>query len=142
MAEQFDNFIALAKRLIAKSGRDVTLLQETSTPADATKPWRVTASTATAPLTGVKAVFIDYEDRYIGSRANPDSAGGQAREFELIRRGDKKCLIAADDAVIQQVSILDYSLIVDGGVQWVVINIKPLQPGIHIIMYEIQVRKL
>lgn len=138
---QFDNFITLAKRLIAKNGRDVNLLQETATIPDSTKPWRVATSTAVDPLNGVKAVFLEYSEYLLGQQKDPDSSD-QGTERDTIKRGDKVCLIASDDEQIQKADIRHYDRIEDGGETWVIVNMKPLQPGEQIIMYEIQVRKL
>jgi len=125
---QFDNFIDLAKKLINKNGRPINLLQETKTTPDATKPWRAVNVKSTLPLNGVKAVFIDYSINEIG--------GG------LIKRGDKKCLIASDDVAIQKADIRNYDLVIDGAEEWVIKNMTVLRPGDQVLMYTLQLRLL
>lgn len=124
----FSDFIADAKELIAEEGRLVELRQEVQTAPDPLRPWRVISDISIAPLIDVKSVFINYESKEI--------------DGELVKRGDKKCLIASDDAVIQKADIRHYSLIIDRGEEWVIWHMNILDPGDEVIMYTLQLRKL
>ena len=92
------------------------------------KPWRKASLTSVLPLIGVKAFFFNYALKEI--------------DGEVIKHGDKKCLIAADDAVVQKADIRHYDLVIDGSEEWVIKNIIPLRPGEQTLVYEMQLRRV
>lgn len=125
MAE-YDSAIALAKRLIAKKGTEVTL--RTFAPGalpDANEPWRAGTNTPTNQT--VKAVFLDYEQKYI--------------DGSTIRMGDQRVFMPAADTSEVAIAPEVDSLIIRGSETWKVVKPKPLNPGNQLVMFEIQVRQ-
>lgn len=125
MAE-YDSAIALAKRLIAKKGQDVTLRGFTAgaTP-DPTKPWK--PGTNTPVNQTVKAVFLDYEQKYI------DGA--------MIQTGDQKVYMPSSDTSEVAITPEEEGLVIRGAETWKIVRIKPLNPNGQSIMFELQVRQ-
>ena len=132
MALDYANFRNLADRLIGENGRPLTIVREDQgNPADPTKPWRGStgASTVSTVVTGV---FVEFEKE----------------DFEgtLVRRGDKRVLIAAQDVEdettgTQNVKVEDYDFILDGAVRWKIVTADLIEPGPLRIMYDVQVRQ-
>ena len=128
----YTSFRSLAERLIEANGRSLTLVRrDQGNPTDSDKPWRdsTEADTVSTTLTGL---FVEYEkEDFDGS---------------LIRRGDKKILIAAksvedESASSVNVKIEDYDHILDGTVRWKIVAVDLIEPGPSRVMYEIQVRQ-
>ena len=112
-----------AKRLIDNSGRLVTFSKTSTTPADPAKPWAgVSGSETTLSMI---CTFIEYESAEINGDA--------------IKAGDKKLLANALDT--NGATLEDFEFVTDGIITWRIKNVKPLQPGSVIIMYEVQIRK-
>lgn len=117
----------MVESTIAASGRAITITASNSTATDAQKPWRgVTAPfNAGTPGTSVSAyaVFLDYTTREI--------------DGDSIRRGDKRCLVAANGLA----DLSQYEGIVDGGEVWKIVSAETLAPGAVRLLYTFQVRK-
>lgn len=132
MALNYTNFRTLADRLIGENGRDLTLVRRDQANAtDPAKPWRGSTEAATIS-TVVKGVFVEYE------REDFDGS--------LVRRGDKRVLVAAKDVEDEtsgslNVKIEDYDHILDVGVRWKIITAELIEPGSQRIMYDLQVRQ-
>lgn len=132
MAFDYAKFRLLAERLIEENGRTITLVrQDQGNPADAAKPWRASTN-ANEITTDVIGVFTDFEKE----------------DFEgtLIRRGDKRVLIAAksvEDATSGSlnVKVEDFDAILDDGVRWKILTADLIEPGSSRIMYDVQVRQ-
>lgn len=118
------DYVALAKRLIAKNGRSVTFKQINRTATDTTKPWRGNTSNFSATTITAMAVFVDPQD--MGYRTdNTDSA----------TRAEKLALVAAD------VEIDDYDIIEDGSINWSIIGMRILQPGETKYLYTVELKR-
>jgi len=120
---------ALAQRLIQKSGRFVNVIRENETPAQASRPWEGPGQTAQATVlaANVDAVFTEY---------TPAQAA-----LLNVQRGDRRCLIAADD--LPTGFVLDTTMkIVDSrdGNSLDIIALEVVQPGEPVILYKAQVR--
>lgn len=120
---------ALAQRLIRKSGRFINVIRENETPAQAARPWEGPgqAAQATVLAANVNAVFTEY---------TPTQAA-----LLNIQRGDRRCLIAADD--LPSGFVLDTTMkIVDSrdGNSLDIIALEVVQPGEPVILYKAQVR--
>ena len=94
-----------------------------TTPTDPLKPWAgVTGSTTSLSMI---CTFTEYESAEINGDA--------------IKAGDKKLLANALDT--NGATLEDFEFVTDGSISWRIKNVKPLQPGNAIIMYEVQIRK-
>jgi len=132
VALNYTSFRALADRLISENGRNLSIVRrDQANPVDAAKPWRASTEAGTI-TTVVVGVFIEYEkEDFDGS---------------LVRRGDKRVLIAAKDVEDEttgtlNVKVEDYDHILDGDVRWKIIDAKLIEPGNLRIMYDVQVRQ-
>ena len=113
-------FIALALRLIAKHGRDVTFKVISSTPADADKPWRGTATPPT-PIGPLKAVFVPFRGFEFGSEFTDNA---------LFKEVEQICLCAGGQADLETMHIVtDTSK--DYKIEWV----QRLRPGDQTVLY-------
>lgn len=117
---QYDVIARSAKADIAAAGRNV-ILRRTS--ANVYDPATDTMVTAETDLT-VKAVVTDY------SQYQTDGT--------IVQAGDKRMLIAAL-ALTSAPALND--IIIDGAVQYRIVDFKTVQPGPVPILYKVQVRK-
>jgi hypothetical protein len=101
---------ATATRLIAKYGRAMTLRSQTNS-GTAWDPTIVNVDTA------IVGVMLEYEAHERDS---------------LIQASDKKVLTTSSPTVAMK--------LIDGGVVYEIVSVKPLQPGDTVIMTELQVR--
>lgn len=123
---EYDSAIALAQRLIAQKGTEVTLRTETPAAApDPTMPWRGGANTPTDQT--VDAVFLDYEQKYI--------------DGTTIRTGDQRVFMPATDTSGAAIAPEVDSLVIRGTEVWRVVRPRPLAPGSQMVMFELQVRQ-
>lgn len=123
---RFDKAIALAERLIAKNGQDVTLRGFTAgAPPDPNKPWE--PGTNTPGDQTIKAVFIGYEQKYI--------------DGETVRTGDQQVFMPANDNEGDPAFVEIEGLVLRGAEVWKIISAKPLNPNGQLIMFELQVRQ-
>ena len=127
------NFVSLAataERLIEANGRSMQLTKRGgTTPLDPAEPWRGDTTTGDTVFS-VIAVEVEFE--------NEDFDG------TLVRRGDKKMLVAAnsvDDASSGAVDIEEFDEVLDGAKIWRIEQVNAIIPGPTRIMYELQVRK-
>lgn len=132
MALDYASFRALADRLIRENGRDLSIVRrDQANLTDPAKPWRGSTEADTI-TTVVKGVFIEYEKE----------------DFDgtLVKRGDKRVLIAAQDVEDEttgalSVKVEDYDHILDAAVRWKIITADLIEPGSLRIMYDVQVRQ-
>jgi len=120
---------ALAQRLIQRSGRLVNIVQESKTQANPAEPWEGSDPTAAQEVlaANVNAVFTNY---------SPQQAA-----LLGVQRGDRRCLIAADD--LPAGFVLDTThKIVDSrdGIALDIVSLEVVQPGEPVILYKAQVR--
>ena len=113
-------FIALALRLIAKHGRNVTFKVINSTPADADKPWRGTATPPT-PIGPLKAVFVPFRGFEFGSEFTDNA---------LFKEVEQICMVAGGQGNLETTH-----LITDSGKDYKVEWIQRLRPGGQTILY-------
>ena len=127
-----DKFSELAARLIKKRGRTITLCRMSRTPQDAAKPWRGSERYLIHTRL-VSAVEIEFkEEEYDGT---------------VIRRGDKRFLVAADEGLENLFSVFDSVLdgeFVQGQEDqfpvFSIVGVSTVQPGETKIMYQFHVR--
>lgn len=120
MAFNYTAAEATAHRLIANFGQAATLRLMTTTGGSAFDP---TSGTQTTTNYSVTLVETDY------TRA--EIAGG------LVERGDKKLLLSTDGLTVTP-ALSDK--IVMNSVVYAIIDIKPINPGGTVLLYEIQAR--
>lgn len=123
-----EKFVSLAKRLIAKNGRAMTLRKLNRTPADANKPWRGPSEVASTgyeyerPIVGV---IVDFTEEEL--------------DADQTRRGFMHLIVNAADHVGFDLSKADSLL--DGAQVWAVTMDSVLQPGETRIMYSFRVKQ-
>jgi len=132
MALNYSNFRTLADRLIGENGRNLTIVRrDQANFTDPAKPWRGSTEADTIS-TVVKGVFIEYEKEDV--------------DGTIVRRGDKRVLIAASDVEDEttgnlNVKVEDYDHILDGTTRWKIVVAELIEPGPLRIMYDVQVRQ-
>lgn len=120
MAE-YDSAIALAKRLIDKKGRTVTVRKPNVAPTDTDKPWDVQEN---PPLTfDAKAVVVPMESRYV--------------DGSTVLLTDKLMYVAAADATFP---ITTDCRVADRGYENQIIMVDTLEPGEQAVLYTVAVR--
>ncbi len=128
------DYVSLAKtaeRLIEENGRTVTLVQAGETAVDPAKPYGPDTSVGQTRHT-VLGVITEFD--------NEDIDG------TLIRRGDKRCLIAHNSIVnvasgAESIVIEDFDTLEDGTEVWKIEGVDTIHPGDIRIMYDLQLRK-
>ena len=112
----YDDVYQSALEAINETGRNVTLTKNNVSNFDPlTNSFTDGADTSRT----VKAVFTNYK--------------AQDVDGQIIRRGDKKCLIAGE--------VSRDEVLTDGTDQYNIVNIETVQPGDTIIMSKLQVRR-
>lgn len=121
---------ALAVRLIAKNGRDISMIQFPRTPADAGKPWLGPAEGSDLTVT-VRGVVIEYDVDEIDN--------------ELVKVGDKRALIAAqafeESDSPAPPDLEKFDRLQDGSDIWNVERVTIIAPGPSRVLYDVQIRK-
>lgn len=125
------DYAALAgdvKQLIEDNGRSVDLIKASESAELSSKPWRGSSTVDDEKITAT-AILIEYEEDEI--------------DDQLVRRGDQRCLLAATSTEVADKDITAYDSLDDTGVtgEWHIINVKPIQPGDTLIVYDIQLRR-
>lgn len=131
------NFVSLAataKRLIEANGRSVTLVQKSTTPGDASMPWRGPDEDATPPTeTAVIGVFLSAtSETELGEMLALIDAG-------LVQRGNKFLMVAADS--LGTLDIKAQASVVDGSQVWKVQEVATLQPGATPLLHALVLTK-
>lgn len=119
-------FVDFALRLINKHGRDVTFKVISSVEADATKPWRGTATppTVQGPF---KAAFVPFRGFEFGS---------QFFDTDLVKEVEEVCLCAGGQADLELAHYL-----VDHGKDFKIEWVRRLYPGDQKILYAFGVNR-
>ena len=125
---RFDSQQALAQRLIALNGEDVSIKVYASTTPDPAKPWLPGNSAETT--VSAKAVFLNYTTQ---------QAGQTYADGTEIHRDDKKVLVAAlglsaDPNLQGDITRAD-------GTVFRIVKIKLLDPNGQKILFELQARR-
>jgi len=122
MATRFASAIALALRLITKSGETSKIKRKTDgTPGDATKPWEPSAPTLANH--DVKAVWLGQERSLITG--------------ELVKAGRQLVLVAASGMTIDPDPSVDHILRASGE-KWTIQESRPLNPNGEKIIFELE----
>lgn len=121
----YSSLAATAQKLIQENGRLVTITMLSRAAANADQPWRGPTTTP-AETIELLAVFDDDEES--------DPRG------ELVRVGDKKCIISALDADPALVERFDSLTDSDQGEVWKIASVKTVQPGSVRVVYELMLR--
>ena len=128
------NYVSLARtaeRLIEANGRTFTLVRVGETAVDPAKPYGPDTSAGESRHT-VLGVIVDFD--------NEDIDG------QVIRRGDKQCLIAHNSIVdvasgSESIVIEEFDSLEDGTEVWKIAGVKTVNTGYTRIMYDLQLRK-
>lgn len=118
----------VAKRLIEKNGRTVTLRKLSSTIADNAAPWRGT--TGAAVDCSCKACFFNYDEAEETS--------------DNVTRGSKYAYVAALSAVNNSLvpyDLREFESVIDGSETWEIKEVKPLTPGDVTILYRLELKR-
>lgn len=118
----YSEMAQLADEMIDEYGQSVILTKNSTTPSDATKPWR--GSTNADSSTQAMAVLLDYSER--------------EQDGEIIRRGDQKAYVAA----VGVPDLKEYDTLTQaGGSQFRIQNVITLNPGGTALLFELHLRK-
>lgn len=127
-------FLALARKLINKDGREVQFLKIQPASADPDRPWKGPARTAGDPpppshIAVAMAVFL------------PDGAGfgKMIEDNDLFKTSDQMLLVAPHDD--PSVNLAEYQLVEDGGVRWKINVIKELKPADLTVLFAMGVSR-
>ena len=120
MAE-YDKAIALAKRLIDKKGRTVTLMLSENAASDEGKPWEV--NEVQRRSVDVKAVLVPIESKYV--------------DGTTVMVTDKQMYLAAADVTFP---ITPQAKVRDKGYDNQVIKVETLEPGDQVVLYTVIIR--
>ena len=131
MALNYTNLANTAERLIEDNGRSLTLLKGGEVVSNPCKPYGPDATTGDLSYS-VIGVIIEFEN--------------EAFDGTLIMRGDKRALVAhnsvLDEATgSQSVEIEKFDRLLDGLVDWKILDVISWQPGDTRIFYDLHLRK-
>lgn len=132
----FTRSAALAKRLIEKNGRAVTLVKSNRTPANVNQPWRG-PSTAAPPASAqggdeidAIAVFVPTSGSGLGRRTVDDP------ERPHIRNATDIALVASDSlGAGADLSVFDF--LRDGSKLWKITGVQELRPSSTSVLWEV-----
>ena len=115
-------FVTLAKRLIAKQGRQVTLQKLSNTATDASKPWLGAGGQVVAETCNVFAAFVPYTGNDFGIAV---------KDEDLVKSTDQMALVAQAD-----VDLKDFTALLDSdGKQFKINWVQVLKPADEVILY-------
>lgn len=123
----YAELIAVAKELIADTGREVTFERLTAVPQDINKPWKGAAAPAVLTSATLPATFV------------PAAGSGFGRELvaeELLARTSQICLVAP-----AEFDLATANRVLDGGVAWGVLWVHALRPGADVALWAIGVKQ-
>jgi glycine/D-amino acid oxidase-like deaminating enzyme len=124
------NLRLVAEKLIEANGRTISLVRKDEvTPIDPAKPWRANTTTTQVTISVIGA-FIDFD--------HDDTEG------TIIRRGEKRILIAAKSAEEADVNSLtdieNYDRVIDAdNTVWSIRQVSVIQPGLEKVAYDMRV---
>ena len=113
MAYDYSRMVSTATRLISKYGRSMTLRSTTETG----DPWNPTQTNSDTAITGT---VVDYKSSEI--------------DGDAIQTNDKRILI--DSTAVPTLQ----DKVVDGSVEYSIIDIREIKPGSTVVLYDLQVR--
>lgn len=120
---------AVAKRLIDREGRDISIVKLDEDPADPTKPWRSSAAPRGSAATAVagKGVFV------------PLSGSDLGLTFTSGDEDSTVCLFPGSSDGGNQLE--DFDEIIDGSQRWRIAETQVLQPGATRLLYAFLVQR-
>lgn len=126
----YTKLAATAQRLVENSGRDITLVEFNTTPADASKPWRGASDPRTTPdaTLAVSGVFVE-----------PSSATklGMSTEVSDLLKRSSQIIIVASTADLKS-----YNEVIDSdSSRWKIVGMETLKPGDTTLLYFIGVQR-
>ena len=124
MAIDYAKLARTAQRLITGNGRDITITKKDRDVKNELEPWRPVRPTDTT-IGPFKAVIIPFEEKDI--------------EDGLVRRGDRRCFLAALDTTTNLIE--EFDEIVDATEVWKIAAINVLNPGATRILYDLTLRR-
>lgn len=116
----YDKLAATARRLIAKTGRGVTLLQLSSEAVDPDKPWKGPGKPTVEKEKDIIATFVPASS----------GLGRDLVDEELLKRADQVALIAPTDEDLEA-----YTSIRDNNVEWKIEWMQVLKPAEQVLLY-------
>jgi hypothetical protein len=127
-------FIALAKKLINKEGREISFLKLAGTSVDPDRPWKGAARPAGEPppishIAVAMAVFLP-----VGS--------GFSKEYkidELFKGAEQMLLTSPHDS--STVNLAEYNLVEDDGVRWRIVGVLELRPANQTVLFAMGVAR-
>ncbi len=119
---RFTKFVLLAQRLITKNGRSIVIVFPTSIDQDINKPYLGKIESVNTKT--VVGVFLNQ------SRDDQTAPS-------LVTKGVKHVLIAAGDITPDEMTTA--TKIQDRGIDWKISNVKIVDPGDDVIMYDVEV---
>lgn len=121
----------VAKRLIDKHGREVTLVKSSPTPDNASQPWRG----SDAPASGAAAASGLVE---VTATAAIVRVTEEDEEFLLVKRGGMAAIVAyTDTSPLTDVS--RFTVLRDGSTSWHILNANIVHVGAQFIIYSYEV---
>lgn len=123
----YDKLAQTAVRLIAKTGRSVTLQKLDATPEDSNKPWKGPATPTVADSADLIATFV------------PAGGGGLGLDFiddELLKRAEQVALIAPSEK-----DVSEFHAVLDGSSRWKIEWVQVLKPAEKVLLYIVGVKR-
>lgn len=116
----YDKLAATARRLIAKTGRGIALLQLSSEADDPDKPWKGPGEPTVKKKKDIIGTFVPASS----------GLGRDLADEELLKRVDQVALIAPTDENLET-----YTSIRDNGVEWKIEWMQVLKPAEQVLLY-------
>lgn len=116
------------KKLIAESGREITLSKLSSAVADVSKPWRGAGVPTKIGSVVTHAAFV------VPNTSIPTESRGLGLDWidqSLLKRARRVCIVAALDLP----PLDDYNVVMDGTEQLGILWVQCLQPGSVRLLY-------
>lgn len=122
--------LAVARRLITKFGRSVTLVQLDATPSNAAEPWKGNSDVRGTPIATltVNGVFVEPESL--------ERLGKQRQSNDFVKSAEQVVIIAHDEPLGKFDELID-----SDGSRWTVHNIQELGPGDSILLHYLRVQR-
>lgn len=122
----------MAERLIAQSGRAVTIIKFNTTPADAAQPWKGAADPRVDPDGSVSttACFVEPSSMV--------SLGMSTVDSDLVKQSTKIMLVSPGETISEDLTKYDEVIDFDG-TRWKIVTVETLQPAENVILYYIGV---
>lgn len=111
-----------ARRLIQENGRSVTLVKDSRTPDDNTKPW-LGGDTNDTSVT-LNAAIVQYREQDI--------------DGDRIRRGDRRAIVEVPTG---NDDLRQFDRLIDRNETWGIVSINKIEPADITVVYVMQIRQ-